>query len=275
MDKFQNAYQKAAEELPEFRMDAAMAQDELHHYKMRKQGRKYLITRGCTAAAVFLLCGAGTVAAKTFRDSIVKVNENGFTITSTGEPKTEPGKEGIPDPASVLKAGGAFSVEDDFPEEAVYEEYEPEFEEYDSLEAFREQSGAVIAIPDESLLGRDFSEERIDVIDNGREIFILLSDEDMYFSLSQMDNRGYESYSTGTAYMGESRNERNFTNSQGLSYVMFDTVDEAGSLDSVHAVISVNGRDLTLNFQGFEESTIEKTLFALDLTVYFAEEETR
>ena len=275
MDKFQNAYQQAAEELPKFRMDAATAQDELHHYKMRKRERKYLITKGCTAAAVFLLCGAGTVAAKTFRDSIVRVNENGFTITNSGEPQEGSGGAGILDLAAIFKAGGVFSVEDDIPEEAVVEEYEPQIEEYDSLEAFRAQSQVVVAVPDETLLGREFTDERIHIIDDGREIFILLSDEDMYFSLSQMDNRGYESYSTGTSYMGESRNERSFTNSQGLNYVLFDTVDEEGNIDSVHAVISVNGRDLTLTFQGFEENTIEKTLFTLDLTVYFAEEEAR
>lgn len=275
MDKFQNAYQQAAEELPEFRMDAAKAQDELHHYKMRKQGRKYLIIRGCTAAAVFLLCGAGTVAAKSIRDSIVKVNENGFTITSAGELQKEHDEEGIPDLASILKAGGVFSIEDDIPEDAVMEEYEPEVEEYDSLETFLEESEAAIAVPDETLLERTFANERIHVIDSGREIFILLSDENTYFSLSQMDNRDYESYSTGTSYMGESKNERSITNNQGFNYVVFDTVDEAGSIDSVHAVISVNGRDLTLTFRGFEERIIENTLYTLDLSVYFAEEEPR
>lgn len=273
MNKFQNAYQQAAKELPEFRMDAAMAQDELHHYKMRKQGRKYFIIKGCTAATVFLLCGAGTVAARSFRDSIVKVHENGFIITS--EPKLQAQEDGILGLASILKEGGVFSIEDDIPEDTILEEYEPEVEEYDSMETFQAQSQVVIAVPDEALLGREFANERIHVVDGGSEIFILLSDEDMYFSMNQMDNRGYESYSTGTSYMGESRNERNFTNGQGLNYVMFDTVDEAGNLDSVHAVISVNGRDLTLTFQGFEESVIEKTLYTLDLTVYFAEEETR
>lgn len=106
MNKFQNAYQQAAKELPEFRMDAAMAQDELHHYKMRKQGRKYFIIKGCTAATVFLLCGAGTVAARSFRDSIVKVHENGFIITS--EPKPQAQEDGILGLASILKEGGGI-----------------------------------------------------------------------------------------------------------------------------------------------------------------------
>ena len=43
------------------------------------------------------------------------------------------------------------------------EEYEPEVEEYDSMETFQAQSQAVIAVPDEALLGREFANERIHV----------------------------------------------------------------------------------------------------------------
>ena len=96
-----------------------------------------------------------------------------------------------------------------------------------------------------------------------------LMNEESYFSLHQMDHRQYENYSTATSYMGESCNERNFVNSQGLNYVVFDTVDEAGELQSVHAVISVNGWDLTVSFGGFEENEIERVLNGLDLTVYY------
>ena len=51
--------------------------------------------------------------------------------------------------------------------------------------------------------------------------------------------------------------------------MVFDTVDEAGNLESVHAVISVNGWDLTVSFGGFEEIEIEQVLDGLDLTVYY------
>lgn len=126
-------------------------------------------------------------------------------------------------------------------------------------------------IPDEGLLGREFASERIHVMDDGRHLFVYLSDEDASFSLSQVDNRGYESYSSATAYMGRSSNERSFTNRQGLNYVVFDTVDEKGKVLSFHAVISVNGRDLTLSFQGFEEKAVERVLSNLDLSAYFQE----
>ena len=108
MDKFQDAYREAVEELPGFHMDADRVQDELHHYKMLKQGRKYLITRGCTAAAVFLLCGAGTVAAKNIRDSIIRVNDSGFVITSeNAAPDTETGR-GFRTQPPFKNRGGIF-----------------------------------------------------------------------------------------------------------------------------------------------------------------------
>lgn len=278
MDQFTDVYREAVNELPQLHMDADRVQDEVHHYKMLKQGRKYLIMRGCTAAAVFLLCGVGTVAAKSFRDSIIRVNDNGFVITSENAlPETENGK-GIPDTASILKIGGVFSTEGDIPDEDIIEEaevieYEPQMDEYNSLEAFFAQSDVAEAVPvlDGKLLGMEFTNENVHVIDEGKHVFISLSNEDVYFSMSQADNRGYESYSSATAYMGESRNERSFTNSQGLNYVVFDSVDENETVISVHAAISVNGRDLTLSFEGFDESVVERILYGLDLSVYFQE----
>lgn len=278
MEKFQDAYRETVEELPKLHMDADRVQDELHHYKMQKQGRKYLITRGCTAAAVFFLCGVGTVAAKNFRDSIIRVNDNGFVITSENAVPDTRNKKGIPDTASILKTGGVFTTEGDIPdgdvvEEAEVVEYEPQIDEYDSLEAFLAQSdvAAEVPVPDRRLLGMEFIYENVHVIDGGNRVFITLGNEDVRFSMNQADNRGYESYSSATAYMGESRNERRFANSQGMSYVVIDSVDENEAVISVHAAISMNGRDLTLSFEGFDESTVEKILYELDLSVYYRE----
>ena len=39
LEKFQDAYRETVEELPKLHMDADRVQDELHHYKMQKQGR--------------------------------------------------------------------------------------------------------------------------------------------------------------------------------------------------------------------------------------------
>ena len=273
MNKFRDAYRKAAEGLPEFHMDAERVQDDLHHRKMQMQRRKYMAARGCTAAALLLLCGAGTVAAKNYRESVVKLSENGFIITSAGDGKEEMTEDrNLPDPASILNLGGAFSIEEGIPDEEQLEAYEPEIVEYNSIEEFQALSNVTAAIPDMEQLGQIFTNESVDVLDEGRELHVYLYNETASFLMMQSDNRDCESYSSATSYMGQSGNERSLTNSQGLNYVMFDTLNEKGETESVHAVISVNGRDLSFTFRGFEEEVIEKLLYTLDLTVYFQEE---
>ncbi|MCI9571088.1 MAG: hypothetical protein HFH97_00520 [Lachnospiraceae bacterium] len=272
MDKFRDAYREASKELPQISISAEEIRDELHHRRMQRQSRKILMAKGCAAAAVFLLCGVGTVAAKNYRDSMITVRENGFVITSSQEePNLSEGQfGGLLDIASFLKEGGVFSIADAVPEVDTTEYFEPEIAEYDSVDAFLAAEDMTVLVPDKNLLGRDFTRERVCVIGE-EDIHMDFMDEDSYFSLHQMDNRKYESYSSATAYSGQSCNERSFTNSQGLNYVVFDTVDETGNRESVHAVISVNGWDLTVSFGGFEEDEIERVLKGLDLTVFYGE----
>lgn len=266
MDKFQDAYREAAQGLPKLSMDAEKVRDGMHHRRMQRQKMKYVAARGCTAAAIFLLCGAGTAAAKNYRNSVIQVGEGGFIITS------------IPNGANT-KTGGVFTAADAVPDESGIECYEdsPEYVftecgvlEYDSLEEFLETGSVVAVDPHKELFGVDFAWENVRVMDEGREVFIILSNEDSCFLLNQFDNSGYESYSMGISFGGEAINERSYTNSQGLSYVVFDAVDESGR--SVHAVISVDGWDLSVTFSGFEEEIVERVLDALDLTVYVQDE---
>ncbi len=273
MDKFQDAYREASKELPRITISAEEVRDELHHCRMQRQRRKILLARGCAAAAVFLLCSAGTVAAKSYRDSVISVRENGFVISGSREDAGLPAASAelskFLDIDSFFKIGGVFSVEDTIPEEKV-EYFEPEIMEYDSIDAFRAAESAVMVLPEKDLFEEEFTNERVCVIDEGEDIYMDLMNDESYFSLHQVDHRQYENYSTATSYMGQSCNERNFVNSQGLNYVVFDTVDETGELQSVHAVISVNGWDLTVSFGGFEKDEIERVLNGLDLTVYYS-----
>lgn len=271
MDKFGDAYREAMQELPQVSISVEEVRDEVHHYKMQRQRRKILIAKGCAAAAVFVLCSVGTVAAKNYRESIISVRENGFTITSTEEEQEGQAKEreGIPDMAAFLKIGGVFSTEDAVPDVEEVECFEPEIREYDSVDAFLDAEDIVIAVPSRALLAKEFTSESVCVIGDGQDVHMDFMNEKAYFSVHQMDNREYGNYSTATSYMGRSCNERSFTNRQGLSYVVFDTVDEKGALQSVHAVISVNGRDLSISFGGFEENEIERVLSNLDLSVYY------
>lgn len=265
MDKFQDAYRDAMDALPEFRTDADAVRDELRHYRMKRRKRNYMLVKGCTAASVFLLCGVGTVAAKNYRDSVIRVNDTGVIITAVKLDE---------DPASPMfsvfeQLGGVFSAVDFFPDEEISETYELDVVEYSSLKEFLAKEDVTVALPDRTLFGTELTIERVNIVDDGRDVTVQLYNGEYSFCMTQFDNREVECYSTAMTFGGHSSNERNFTNSQGLTYVVFDTLDEKGQVISVCAVISVNGWDLTLTFRGFEKNVIEEIINSIDLSIYY------
>lgn len=268
MDRFQDAYRDAVKLLPELQMDADRVKDELHHYKMKRQRRNSIMIKGCTAAAVFLLCGVGTAAAKNYRDSIIRVNDNGVIITAQQAEGED--TEGVSGLFSIFEhLGGVFSIADAGPDEEITEVEELAVKEYDSLEAFLQAEDVVVAMPDKTLFGVDFTMEKINIVDQGRDVSLHMYNENCSFLLTQFDNREVACYSTAMSFGGKSGNERSFTNSQGMNYVVFDTMDDKGKVMSTCAVISVNGWDLTLTFRGFEKKTVEKIINSIDLSIYF------
>jgi hypothetical protein len=228
-----------------------------------------LITRGCAAAAVLVMCGVGTVAAKSYKDGVIEIGENGYTITRRQEDveqvKIQRSRMDVPEVAAFLKMGGVFPIEEDIPEV----QYIDDVKSYDSIEAFREAEHMVAVIPDKTLFEETFTYENVRVIDQGRQVLVQFYGDDVYFSLRQSDNRDCESYSSNTSYGGQCVNRRDFTSAQGIGYVMFDSMDETGEVFAVHAVLSLNGWDLSISFEGFENEIIERVLNSLDLSVYF------
>lgn len=263
MRNFREAYRDSMKELPEFHMEAGDIQDEIRHASFVRRNaaaaRHRILARGVTAAALFLVCGVGTVTAMNYRSGIIEVRGNGYSVVSEGTQIVSCDEEGEEVPVCTE-------------EEAVYEEIveccEPET--YDSLESFYAAEDIAAAIPDPQWFDTSFDSQQVMVMEQGEHIMISFSGENASFHMSQWDTRGYEGYASSTAYMGESVNERSFINNQGLDYVMFDTVED-GEITSTHAVISVNGRNLSLDFYGFEEAAIESILNKLDLSVYFRE----
>lgn len=112
LDKFRDAYQEACKELPTPSMDVEKIQDGLRHRRLMRKRCRYMITRGCTAAAVVLLCGVGTVAAKNYRNSMIQVYDEGFTVTSIRNTELQEKNQGPleyePETASFLKMGGGI-----------------------------------------------------------------------------------------------------------------------------------------------------------------------
>lgn len=273
LDNFREEYRRAVEELPKLHMESERVQDEIHHRRVQQKRRYQMIAKGCTAAAVLLLFGVGTVAAKDYVGGIIQVRENGYTVTGgeermmarsgTGEAETE---EGAFD-SGVVALFGVEECDDSYSVEAVVSESE----EYESFREFLENSSVTAKIPDICLLESEVEEASVSVIDDSMMTSVSVIGEGKYFNLTQTDYRGVESYSSATGYTGRTENERSFINSQGLCYTLFDTVDDDGQTEAIHGVILVEGRELSMSFRGFETEAVEKILKNLDLTMYFAE----
>ncbi len=137
------------------------------------------------------------------------------------------------------------------------------------MKEFLAREDVTLALPDNTLFKKDFAVERVSIVDEGRDITVQLYNDDYSFCMTQFDNREVGSYSTAMTFGGSSGNERSFTNPQGLTYVVFDTLDDNGEVISVCAVISVNGWDLTLTFRGFDKKMIEEIINSIDLGIYF------
>lgn len=271
MHKFQEEYLQAVErELPEFHMDSETVRSELHHRRMRVQQSRRIVVKGCTAAAVFVLLGAGTVAAKSYMTTMIEMRENGYVISDSGREKEILLAD---DRAEKEVAGGAkdeagaeegIAVLDDFAEEIPIEEAE-----YESLSEFLQKSVTASKIPDLSLLQSELGNGRVSVMEDDMTIFVHVTGEGRSFCLRQSDYRSAEGFSAATAYGGENANERNLTSAQGLNYTVFDTVDENGAVEMTHAVIIAEGRELSMDFSGFEPEVIEAVLTELNLELYF------
>lgn len=278
MNKFREEYKRAVEELPQLHMDAGRVQDELHHRRMRERRRRLLAVRGCTAAAVFLFLGAGTVAAKNYWNTVLEMRGNGYTITGMPageEPMAarmlpEEGEAGISSFRAADSGGGAEdAVQSD--DECLVEEIALEEWEFESCQDFLENSPFTGLIPDISVLKEEFAGETVFVMKDEMTVFVRVTAEGKYFCLRQSDFRQTQGFSTSSAYAGETVNQRNHTNYQGLSYLVFDTMGEGNSIEATHAVIMTEGRELSMDFYGFEPETIERILTDLDLSVYFSD----
>ena len=240
MDKFREKYCQAVDEiLPELHMDAEQIRDELHHRRMRERHRNRMLAKGCTAAAVFfLLCGAGTTAAKNYYSSVIEMQKNGYSITSLSESEKDYW-EGVPEFGLAPCLGRERAVSQE--QEGIAEAVNIKPVEYNSLTDFLSHETVTVALPDMALFPAAFQEESIWVLDGGEHLTISLRAGKQYCFIRQFDHRKCDSYASSTSFSGENANERTLITDQGMCFTVFDTLAEDGSIEGIHAVISVNG----------------------------------
>lgn len=274
MRNFKSAYRNAADELPKFQIELSRVQDELHHRKMVRLRQRQTMISCAAAVCVFLVCGVGSATAMNYHSSQIQVKNNGFSF-SGGEAYME----AVEEAGRAGDAGQGISPAGMNLEPQVSEEIETVSEdvqeleyvmvdetvEYSSVEEFLAQEEIVIAVPDLTWLDAPLDSQNVIVLMDS--VIISAASGDKYFRMTQSDVREYKSYGSQSVYMGESVNERIYTNTQGLTYTVFDS-EEEGEIIATHAAISVRGRDLTLDFYGFDEAIVENVLDELDLSVY-------
>lgn len=300
MRNFRDAYKHAVDELPKYHIDAGKVQDELHHHRMMAARRRKAFVSAAAAVCVFLICGVGTATAMNYYSSTIKVREHGFSIVGkdavilseedscgteayengafTGNQQEAAAAEGKaadgPALLGIMDSGIASQSEEassDMPVkvEAVVEEAA----EYASIEEFRAAEDITIAIPEISWLGNpeQIESQYVRVVGAPPRVMINIRWEDTSFYMSQDDNRDNGNYASSRTYPGDVVNERMYANGQGMSYTVFDT-QEDGEITATHAAVSVNGRDIMLDFYGYREETVNGVLKQLDLSVYVTEE---
>lgn len=303
MRNFREDYKKAIKKLPEFHMDADRVHDELHHRKMVSARRRKKLISAVSAACVLILCSVGTVSALSYYSSRIIVERNGFSFLGKGAQTEEEMLADLSDmPAEgendmargadretvsdawnageddFLEAGGGvFGKERDSAEEYAYLEAEVEDineRTYDSIEEFYRNEDIVIAIPEPEWLGdvSQLTQQQVIVSDGCFPmVYVSMDFGEQSFFMSQTDNRESEGYASSTVFSGDAVNERSLVNDQGMEYCLFDSVED-GEVISTHAAISINGRDLILNFFHYESSVVDAVLKQLDVSIYFIEE---
>lgn len=280
MRNFKDVYHSAVEELPKYHMDMETVQKALQRRNMKAAARRKRLTSVAVAASVFLVCGITTVTAVNYHQSRIEIRNGGFSIVG-GTNAAEEEKvltaaveeEDMQPEVSLARANDSVQADQSVTEEGPIEELECSLLqeiEYTSLEEFQAKEDIVIAIPQTDWMGGCIESQRVIYIPDMSCVYITVWSEEGTFCMNQYDSREVEAYASSSVYVGEASNERTFTNRQGFTYQMFDSVENE-EIVSTHAAISINGRDLTLDFFGYDESVVEEVLDKLDLSVYFTE----
>ena len=269
MRNFRKEYQEAMKRVPACSVNAEESSLEENHRRMQSAVRRKVMSAMAAAAGFLMLCSVGTVTAVHFHSSRIEVRDNGFSFS--GEHSVQ---------EAMLTRAQMTSQREESTEDMAVEpdditgmvEVLSSERVYHSVSEFVQSEEIVMAIPEISRLDENTPDIlEISVEDMMSRVRVHVAFGEKIFSMTQADNRGVEGYASSSVFMGNMVNQRELINDQGFVYQMFDS-EEDGEKISTHAAISLNGRDLILNFWRFEEQEIDTILKQLDVTIYFKEE---
>lgn len=269
--------------------------------KAEKRYRKAMIRQwtavAASAAVLFVLCSAGTQAAKSHSKSFIFADENGFRTadeqTALYQAAEADGEEYMQEtmadnPEEMLMmsayegteeaaydAGNADFYEQCQKEAAQYDSDDPEISDgegdtiptlqYGSLKELK-AAGIKSSLPDRYLFG-DITRERYYVVgDDYLMADIQSGEKNFYMDQSYYGNS--EGHASSTVYGEKLTNKRNYVTKDGYLYVVADTSGGENTEQGIHAAISVGDYELILDFYGYSESEAFEMLDHLNLGVY-------
>ena len=257
MRSFKEEYQREMDLVGTFRLDVKQVSNEIHHHKLKSRRRRRIMV-SVASAAVFLLVG-GVATAMNYGGGLIRVKDNGFTITSDNAETA-----GSNDTNQMSMRARERSGAADQPEECSICEIEAM--EYMTLQDFQAESGIIVPVPDLQLVGGDTAEQYIHVLDD--QVYIRIQDGgERYFTILQIDHRNDTAYAAASSYPGEAANERNYTTAQGYTYKVIDIVD-GDEIVNIECAVSLYGRDLLAGFYGYTQEEAYVVLEAMDLGIY-------
>lgn len=262
MRSFKEEYQREMDRVGTFHPDVKQISDEIHRHKLRSIRRKRIMISAASAAAVFLLIG-GMATAMNYGGGIIRVRDNGFSITSENVGAVDSEETGQTPMLTKERQGRAAESAEPVEQCSVYE-VEPR--EYKSLQDFQAESGIIVPLPELQLVGGDTAEQSVHVL--GNHVYISVrDDQERNFSIMQVDHRNDMAYAAASSYSGEAVNERNYTTAQGYTYKVIDIMD-GDELVNIECAVSLYGRDLLVGFYGYTQEEAYDILKTIDLGVY-------
>lgn len=272
MNSFKQSYKDAMEKIETPGITAETVLNEARHRKSTARRRRRQFMTAAAAACMFLLCGAGTVTAVNYINSIITVTEFGFQTTDeetkrmneelamAGGADGGSGIEAIGEEADVMLIGSEEEGEEveEFPQE-----------QYGSLEEFRQaRPDMKLAMPKLKLLGDEIKSQQYIVLGENW-VMVRIAAEGKYFMIDQADYNGTQGHASSTVYSSGVCNKREYTTEQKFTWQVVDSVREEGEPLRIHAAAAVAGYELIVDFDGYTEQEAMYILENMDLNIYY------
>lgn len=290
MNNFQDMYRQSIDRLPGLSIDAAVVLDEVKHRKRVAKRRRQMFASAAVTCSLLFVCGIGSVTAANYFHNIIRVTDSGFASGDADTMEMAASDAGIMGAAARSMDAGPVNAEqnaaatggmqEETMPQAAYEEklsgqedvaadeVDSGYREYSSIEDFRVNETAALALP--AIPSGDIESVIIHVSRYMEDIFFLQRMKDG--QMIQIRSTYYEDssiHSSSTVYKDEVTNQREYTTESGFTYTVIDTMGATEEQSGVHAAIAIGNYEVFADFWGYTQQQAFDMLESMDLSVYY------